>query len=681
MEKQRVTKTRLTVNGDRYPVYRFHTLVIGSGAASLKAADRLHQYGVTDIAIVTDNFKGGTSRNTGSDKQTYYKLSMSTPEPDSPYAMAEALFQGGSMHGDIALIEAAGSAEAFFHLVNIGVPFPHNRYGGYTGYKTDHDPLQRGTSIGPFTSKVMVERLAEEVRRRRIPIFDGHEVISLLSDGARVYGALAVDYGRLEEPDRGFTVFLAENTVFGTGGPGGLYRDSVYPEVHIGGIGLALEAGAEAYNLQESQFGLASTGHRWNVSGSYQQVVPRYVSTDPDGGNEKEFLNEYFPSLKILSTAIFLKGYQWPFDSSRLDNYGSSLIDILVYNETVLKGRRVFLDFTANPSAPETGGTEFSPEQAEAVVYDYLINSGALQKLPIDRLAAMNSAAVEHYREHGIDLRRDMLEIAVCAQHNNGGLAVDCWWESTNLSRLFPAGEAAGTHGVKRPGGSALNSGQVGAARAAQRIAFGYSRKENDGGRHRAWEKKAIRAGEETIDKFIRLAERILAGGGGIDPKAYRKNIQDRMTRCAGHIRSSEGLAQAIEEAERQHEGFDNQDVSTPKNLAYALRNRHLRIAETAYLQTALFYIEAGGGSRGSFLVLDPEGKEILPDLGREWGYKGENTSLRNRLTVTSFDGCGKPVCRLENRRPIPSEEFWFERVWKEYRNGSVFGKIEEIDT
>jgi succinate dehydrogenase/fumarate reductase flavoprotein subunit len=78
--------------------------------------------------------------------------------------MAEALWSGGAVHGDIALAEAIGSAEAFYHLVSIGVPFPMNGSGGFVGYKTDHDPRKRGTSIGPYTSKVMVERLLAEVR-------------------------------------------------------------------------------------------------------------------------------------------------------------------------------------------------------------------------------------------------------------------------------------------------------------------------------------------------------------------------------------------------------------------------------------------------------------------------------------------------------------------------------------
>jgi succinate dehydrogenase/fumarate reductase flavoprotein subunit len=82
----------------------------------------------------------GTSINTGSDKQTYYKLSMCGSDSDSPMAMAESYLGSGAMHGDLALVEASLSVRAFINLVNLGVPFPRDRYGQFVGYKTDHDP-------------------------------------------------------------------------------------------------------------------------------------------------------------------------------------------------------------------------------------------------------------------------------------------------------------------------------------------------------------------------------------------------------------------------------------------------------------------------------------------------------------------------------------------------------------
>ena len=138
----------------RIPLFRVHTLVVGSGAAGLNAAVRLKREGVEDVLVLTEGLDKGTSINTGSDKQTYYKLGLGSAEPDSVGLLAETLFAGGSMHGDLALAEAALSATAFSHLVSLGVAFPQDRYGQFAGYKTDHDPRRRATSVGDRKSVV-----------------------------------------------------------------------------------------------------------------------------------------------------------------------------------------------------------------------------------------------------------------------------------------------------------------------------------------------------------------------------------------------------------------------------------------------------------------------------------------------------------------------------------------------
>ena len=436
---------------------KLHTLVIGSGAAGLCTAVRLHERAGNILEIYTEGLHMGTSINTGSDKQTYYKLGMYGTEPDSPVLMARDLAAGGSVHGDIALVEAAMSVPAFSHLTSIGVPFPHDEFGQYIGYKTDHDPRRRATSTGPYTSRAMCESLIAEVRRREIPVSKQKIAVKLLTDHNRCVGAVFVDRVTGE-----FEAVTAADVVFAVGGPGGLYETSVYPKVHTGAIGLALEAGAQARNLAESQFGLASLKFRWNVSGSYMQVLPRFVSVD-ENGTEREFLREYFSSTAEMYDMIFLKGYQWPFAAGHVP--GSSLIDIFTYVETVERGRKVYLDYRSDPA-----DLDFAALSAET--RDYLTKSGALGKTPLERLRKLNEPAIQLYAEHKIDLGKEMLEVAVCAQHNNGGLAADIWWESVNLKRLYPVGEVNGSHGVTRPGGSALNAGQAGAFRAAERIAM-----------------------------------------------------------------------------------------------------------------------------------------------------------------------------------------------------------------
>jgi succinate dehydrogenase/fumarate reductase flavoprotein subunit len=161
--------------------YNLNTLIIGSGAAALNAALCLWESGVRDIIIVTEEWGGGTSNNAGSDKQTYYKLSLDPSVPDSAYEMATDLSRGGAMHGDIALCEAQHSIQAFYNLVRLGVPFPHNLYGSYPGYKTDHDPRARATSAGPLTSHLMFTCLARKVQEYGIPVKSGTVIIELLT--------------------------------------------------------------------------------------------------------------------------------------------------------------------------------------------------------------------------------------------------------------------------------------------------------------------------------------------------------------------------------------------------------------------------------------------------------------------------------------------------------------------
>jgi succinate dehydrogenase/fumarate reductase flavoprotein subunit len=634
-----------------------HTLVIGSGAAGLNAALQLRAGGVEDVLILTEGLQMGTSINTGSDKQTYYKLGMYGEDADAPRLMAESYFAGGSMHGDLALVEAAVSARAFNHLVSLGVPFPRDAYGQFVGYKTDHDPRQRATSIGPYTSREMCRALIRRAQELSIEVREERNVVQLLTVGEgeakRAAGAIAVD------ADGNLEAYGAENVIFAVGGPGGLYRTSVYPEVHTGAIGLALMAGAKAQSLPESQYGMASIQFRWNVSGTYMQVIPRFISTDADGvSNGREFMREYFDSVGEMNSMVFLKGYQWPFDARKVIG-GSSIVDIIVYVETVLRGRRVFLDFRANPEG-------FSFDDLSAEARTYLTRSEALLETPIARLRKMNPGAIELYADHGIEIAAEPLEIAVCAQHNNGGLAGNRWWESLNVKHLFPIGEVNGSHGVYRPGGAALNSGQVAAIRAAEFIAHRYA----------DWSvsKDAVKqAAAQTVDALQAWTAK--CEGAGVTWQTERDEFQSRMTRAGAHIRSLEELPQAVEGAWVQFERLEAAGCSyeTPAELAEALRNRQLCFAHAIYLEAILFTLRSGVGSRGSCIVLDPDGERVHDKLGEEWRIAPEEEGFRERVLETVATPDGKVQSAWVDRRPIPEADAWFETAWASFRSGEIF--------
>ena len=652
-----MTEERFNAGSFSARVLRCNTAIVGTGAAGYNAADRLWQYGRQDILLITEKRTAGTSRNTGSDKQTYYKLTLSGGDPDSVREMAETLFDGQCVDGDIALCEAALSTQGFLKLAELGVPFPRNRYGEYIGYKTDHDPRRRATSVGPYTSKQMTEKLEAAVTAKGVPMLDNTQVIKIVSDGERVLGLLCLNTKAQSAEDR-YLLVRCKNVVYATGGPAGIYADSVYPASQFGATGLALEAGVKGKNLTEWQYGLASTRPRWNVSGTYMQVLPRVYSAEPDGSDPREFLMDFFTTPGEMLSKLFLKGYQWPFDVRKVAS-GSSIIDILVYLESC-KGRKVYLDYRTNPV---NGNFRFEELDAEAL--DYLTRAGACFGTPIERLLHMNAPAVDFYRDKGVDLAAEPLEISLCAQHNNGGLDIDCWWQ-TNLKGFFAVGEVAASHGVYRPGGSALNAGQVGSTRAAQYIA-------------------ARRGGApEHEDAFKREAARALTGMGNLaqqaftehDPSIYRLRNEAgrRMSACGAAIRNSDAIAAYIAEIRARLENLPAYaTISESKDLAWLYRYRDTLISQQTYLSAMVDYLRQGGKSRGSALYTDPSGRKPFAQLPDTFTFTVDDGSRGDLVQEASWKG-GECTFRFRKVRPIPEDDDFFENVWRSYREtGNIY--------
>ena len=671
------------INRQTVAFHRYNTIVVGSGAAGMNCAVHLYEFmtgkGIDNaaerIAVVTGGLTLGTSRMSGSDKQTYYKMGTSSDVSDSAGEFAKTLTAGGCCHEDLALAEAIASLREFYHLVQAGVEFPHNSLGSFIGYKTDHDPYERATSAGPKTSKYMSECLQRQVEGYGIAVHDKMEVVDLVTVGSggakRIVAVVTINKGKISQDSLALNVFLCRNLVLAAGGPGELYETTVYPKGQLGIHGIAFQAGLAAENLTESQFGLASIKYRWNVSGTYMQCIPRIYSTDADRGNQRDFLADFFPTMKKMASNIFLKGYQWPFDPQRIQGHQSSLIDILVFNETS-KGRRVFMDFLHNPK----GGSsmkQFTIDDLDSEAYQYLEKTGALQETPIERLAHMNPEAIEIYKENGIDLYSQPLEIAVCAQHNNGGFSVNKWWES-NIRGTFVIGEMAGTHGVKRPGGSALNAGQVGGLRAAEYIVNVYDLNIAEDSESEI---------EQHLKTFIEKTKQFKQPSG-LDPAEVIRRIQTRMTESAGHIREINNCHKALNEAaglykEIQKNGFK---LESPRDIITAIQAEHLALTSIAYLKTIMTLLEQGGGSRGSYLVLDNRGTMIHPEVtdkttGNAVKFKKENKQLRNVILRVQYDSTSPDLFKCSNTevRSVPAGGKAFETAWREYKKGDIYVK------
>lgn len=623
--------------------------VIGTGAAGYGAALNLYENGIKDIAVITEGVNMGTSRNTGSDKQTYYKLNLSGDCADSPHDMAKNLFSYGCVDGDNALAEAALSVPCFIRLCMLGVPFPTNSYGEYVGYKTDHDPRTRATSAGPLTSKLMTECLQRAVEERGITVIDGELLVSVVKDGDKAVGFITLNR-KAQDGGELFTLYNCGNIIMATGGPAGIYNDTVYPLGHTGSNGVAFEAGASGKNLTEWQYGLASVDPRWNVSGTYMQVLPKFVSVDSDG-NEYEFLDTYFKDEGKMLDMVFKKGYEWPFDSRKALN-GSSVIDLLVYIEKNMLGRRVYLDFSQNPLNLEE--LDYSKLGTEA--YEYLKNADACFGRPIDRLLYMNSPAYDLYLSKGVDLKKERLEISLCSQHNNGGIDVDMWWQSS-VEGLFVIGEAAGTHGIYRPGGSALNAGQVGAARAALHISRNAA-KNLDSDAFAAVAKKYV------TDVF-EFADGIMSDCSNV--KQIRREYTSDMDKFAGAIRNSESLSAFEKRLENTVKNASNIiRIKEKSELFSAFKLREMFISQLMYVSAMENYTKSGGKTRGSALYYSQNGEK--PDgLDEIFRFETDDGAQNGKVQLVRFDGT-KCEVSTRNVRSLPDGGGFFENVWREYR-------------
>ena len=589
----------------------YDAIIIGSGAAGYGAADRLFKEGVTDIAVVTENRLSGTSRNTGSDKQTYYKISMDGFSEDSPYRMAADICSLGSCDGVKAYKQAVNSARCFLRLCEYGVGFPKDRFGGYPGYKTDHDNTSRATSIGPLTSKVMTEKLEKVVTEsNKTPVLDNRQVIKIIVNNRRVAGVVVLnaENGKTE-------AIAAKNVVVASGAPACIYENSVYPHSQHGMTGILIDAGASLCNFSQWQYGLASVDFRWNVSGSFMQVVPRFVSID-ENGTEREFLREHFRSDSELCSTVFLKGYQWPFSFDRIG--ASSKIDVAVHKETS-QGRKVYLDFTQNPE-----GFDFELLSGEAK--DYLTATNATGATPIERLKKLNPKAIDVYSNQGIDISSEKLRIAVCAQHNNGGIHTDENYQ-TDIEGLYVIGEAAGSFGLTRPGGSALNDTQVGGFVCAEHI------------------KSADRTAPdeaEIVKAEIEATE--FADNFTTDSGMDYSYIKTEMSNCASFIRDYDKCVLLL----KNIDDIINNYPPKHRSLSEYYYDYDMLLSARALLQTIVAEMPLTG-SRGGAAIL--RNGEII----------NENKDYRQYLTVTENGDI-----RFVKAAPIPTVDRPFEAYLNE---------------
>jgi hypothetical protein len=323
------------------------------------------------------------------------------------------------------------------------------------------------------------------------------------------------------------------------------------------------------------------------------------------------------------------------------------------------------MDFNRNP-APVPGDLPFSLDRLDADVAAYLGKAGARQRLPIDRLHHMNPLSVELYLRYKVDIRRDPLGFAVNNQHMNGGIAVDTWGRSS-LPGLYAIGEAAGTHGVTRPGGAALNAGQVLGTRVAEHIAAG--------GRARTAPDGPV---GEPLEQALGQIERVLRAGSALNMRAIRDEVQARMSDHAGILCTPQDVAAALQAAGKLNRTIRDTGISFLRGgeIARVLQWQQMALVSEAVLAALHHYIDQGGGSRGARAICDPAGEaEPMARSGplSDVRFRKERVvDQAGQILVRLVDGQFQITTR-PNRSLDETAKPFFERDWPAWLTGAVF--------
>ena len=563
-------------------------LVVGSGGAALRTAIAAQEAAPELAVLVATKGKPGLSgvtANSCSDRMAFH-ATLPYTEPGTKDAWtyhADDIYRIGGKVSDKALADvlAHEAAAAFDYLDGLGVPFV-KKDGKADQFVTDGSEYARACYTGPRTANHIEQSLVKRFSELQIKALEYTMVVRLIHDGERLLGVVAADT-REKQPERSLFIIRTPAVIVATGGGGMIYEHNVFPGGMTGdGFALAYEAGAELVNMEFIQIGIASTKTKFNCSGSMMRAIPRLINSEGE-----EFLAKYFPegtSAAEIANTVFKKGATWPVSFE----HKTHVIDIALYKEWQ-DGRRTYLDFGSNPSGfcfdwlTEENKARYRREMTSDR------GDAARNSLPLERLKEINQPSIDWFKEYGIDLDKgDLIEVAACAQHFQGGIKIDRQARAT-LPAVWAAGETAGgQHGANRPGGNALLDCQV-FGRIAGEAAVDYVRQ------HKQHMTLTLDAAQENILKEAlkqSLDKLNTVGEQAMDAVEFRRSLQQLTEQYAGIVRTEAGLRQGLAKLEEiKQRGFACGD----KGAAYCFENQSLLLTAEAVLRAAAERDESRG--------------------------------------------------------------------------------------
>jgi len=306
--------------------------------------------------------------------------------------------------------------------------------------------------VGDRTGLEMIRTLQDHGIHRGLDVHMEFTVVSLLSEGRRVVGALGYDRERGR-----FRVFKAKAVVLATGGIGRAYRITSNSWEGTGdGHALAYRAGAELMDMEFVQF--HPTGMVWPPS------VQGLLVTEGVRGEGGVLRNS--------------EGRRFMFDDIP-ENYRSQTADNPEEGWRYVQGDKnarrppelLTRDHVARCIMREVKAGRGSPHGGV-----FLDIAWIKEKIPnaAEHIRKKLPSMYHQFKElAGLDITTDPMEIGPTTHYVMGGVRVDGDTQMSSLPGLFAAGEcAAGINGANRLGGNSLSDLLVFGKRAGEHAAI-----------------------------------------------------------------------------------------------------------------------------------------------------------------------------------------------------------------
>jgi succinate dehydrogenase / fumarate reductase flavoprotein subunit len=525
-----------------------NVLVIGTGAAGLRAAIAAHQAG-SEVVVV-----GKRRRD---DAHTVLaaggiNAALGTVDPQDSWQQhfGDTLREGYFL-ADPRVVEllAREAPAAVLELADWGAPFARTADGRLDQRFFGAHRWRRTCYAGDWTGRAILRTLTSKVADLGLTVIDDQYVSQLLVADGTCFGALAFD---LETGER--TVFLADAVVLAAGGHTRIWRRSSSRRDENTGDGmyLALRAGCRLADMELVQFHPTGMVAPEEAAGTLVTEAVR-----GEGGQLKNALGERFMAR---------------YDPERMELSTRDRVALANYTE-IAEGR---------------GG----PHGGVFLDISHLGKDAILEKLP-----RMYRQFLEYQM---LDISREPMEVAPTAHYSMGGVVVDPDSHATDVAGLYAVGEvAAGLHGANRLGGNSLAETVVFGRRAGEAAAE-YSASRDLQLRAR----DVVRAADEELSSLIRP--------GSEFARPLQRALRDTMWEHCGVVRDQAGLQHGLDRVAELRQLAGEVDVRPSSegyaDLAHALDLRASLLAAEATLLGALARRESRGAhQRRDFPQLDTD--------------------------------------------------------------------------